>query len=119
MAKRRVGRYRIEFRRMAVERMSSSDNISVLAEELGLDRNTLYRWRVQLKANPPAETDSAPTSEDPRDSRLREENNLLKRALAEKGLEVDFFRAALQRIAARRQQSKSSGERASTTRSGK
>ena len=48
--KRRVGRYPLEFRRMAVERMCSSDNISALAEELRIDRDLLYRWRGQFEA---------------------------------------------------------------------
>ena len=104
---------------MAVERMSSTDNISALAEELGVDRYNLYRWRDQFQATPATETESEQTPEDPRDARLREENDQLKRALAEKGLEVDFFRGALQKVAARRQQNNSFGERASTTKSGK
>jgi len=118
MAKRRVGRYPIEFRRMAVARMSSSDNISALAEELGIDRDLLYRWRGQLEATPVVETPGESTREDPRDAKLGEENRLLKLALAEKGLEVDFFKGALQKIEARRQKNDKSGARASTTRSG-
>jgi transposase-like protein len=118
--KRRVGRYSPEFRRMAVERMRNSENICALAQELGINRDLLYRWRGQFEASPTLETAaSASASEDPRDARLRDENKLLKRALAEKSLEVDFFRGALQKVAARRQQSKESGARASTTRSGK
>ena len=120
MAKKRVGRYSLEFRRMAVARMSSTDNISALAQELGIHRDLLYRWRGQVEATPTAETPRLEeASEDPRDAKLREENAVLKRALSEKGLEVDFFKGALQKVAARRQQSKGSGERASTTRSGK
>ena len=109
----------MEFRRMAVARMSNCDNISALAQELGITRDLLYRWRGHLEPIPPVETASGPAPEDPRDAKLREENTLLKRALAEKGLEVDFFRGALQKVAARRQESKGSGARASTTRSWK
>jgi transposase len=108
----------MEFRRMAVARMSSCDNISALAEELGINRDLLYRWRGQFEATPAIETPSGPTPEDPRDTKLREENELLKRALVEKSLEVDFFKSALQKIAARRQRNSGSGERASTTKSG-
>jgi hypothetical protein len=39
--------------------------------------------------------------------------------LADKTLELDFFKGALQKIEARRQQSEGSGEKASTTKSGK
>ena len=41
------------------------------------------------------------------------------RLLADKTLEVDFFKGALQKIEARRQRNSGSGEMASTTRSGK
>jgi hypothetical protein len=41
------------------------------------------------------------------------------RRLAEKTMEVDFFKGALQKIAARRQLSSGSGEMTSTTRSEK
>jgi hypothetical protein len=47
---------------------------------------------------------------------LRKQVRDLKRLLAEKTLEVDFFKGALQKVAARRQQS--AGARASTTKSG-
>jgi transposase-like protein len=104
---------------MAVARMSSCDNISALAQELGITRDLLYRWRGRLEATPSVETPSGPTADDPRHAKLREENELLKRALLEKGLEVDFFKSALQKIAARRQPNKDSGARASTTRSEK
>jgi hypothetical protein len=41
----------------------------------------------------------------------------LKRLLAEKTLEVDFFKGALQKVAARRQNNTNTGERASTSKS--
>ena len=84
VAKKRVGRYPLEFRRMAVARMSSSDNISAVAEELGVSRDLLYRWRGQFETTPAAETPaSEPTPEDPCEAKLREEGSLLKRTLAE------------------------------------
>ena len=117
MAKRRVGQYPIAFRQMAVERMRSCENIGALAEELGVHRRMLYKWRDQLE--PADGGDSQQSENSRRESTLRQENNQLKRTLADKTLEVDFFKGALQKIEARRQQSKNSGERASTTRSGK
>ena len=54
-----------------------------------------------------------------RTSTLRKEVNHLKRVLAEKTLEVDFFKSALQKIEARRQQSRESGAKASTSKSRK
>jgi transposase-like protein len=104
---------------MAVERMRNSTNVNELARELGINRSLLYRWRGQLEATPADETAAhGQGPEDPRDAKLREENGVLKRALAEKGLEVDFFKGALQKIEARRRKSDGSGARASTTRSG-
>jgi len=113
MTKRRVTRYPKEFRQMAVERMRNCGNISALARELGIDRTVLYYWHSQ-----------APPGEDPwaddlsRTRALRKELRDLKRVLAEKTLEVDFFKGALQKVAARRRSSSGSGETASTRRSG-
>jgi len=114
VAKKRV-RHSEEFRRRCVERLKQSDNIVELAKELGVHRRMLYRWRDQLE--PVAK--KAGVAPQSGEARLRNEVNQLKRALAEKTLEVDFFKGALQKIEARRQGSSGSGETASTTRSGK
>jgi hypothetical protein len=50
---------------------------------------------------------------------LRKQIRDLKRVLAEKTLEVDFFRGALQKVEARRRSGNSSGETASSSRSAK
>ena len=50
---------------------------------------------------------------------LRQQVRQLKRLLAEKAMEVDFFKGALQKVEARRQRSSGSGEQTSTTKSGK
>jgi hypothetical protein len=49
----------------------------------------------------------------------RKEIQRLKQLLAEKTLEVDFFRGALQKVEARRQKRGETGETASTSRSEK
>ena len=116
MAKRRVGRYTNEFRRMCLERMKQCDDIVALAKELNIHRRLLYRWRDQLE---PAEKSEWPPPQNSRESTLRKEVSQLKRALAEKTLELDFFKGALQKIEARRQQKDGSGAKASTTKSGK
>ena len=107
MGKKRVGRYPRAFRELAVERMKGSDDIAALARELGVHRTVLYRWRNQT-----GQGESGP------ESRLEQENRQLKQLLAEKTLEVDFFKGALQKIEARRQKIDDSGARASTTKSG-
>jgi transposase len=116
VAKRRVGRYPNEFRRMAVGRLKTCENIVALSEELGVHRRLLYKWRDQLE---PVDVGDEPAPANPRESTLRKEVSQLKRLLAEKTLEVDFFKGALQKVEARRQPRRGSGEMASTTRSGK
>jgi len=113
--KRAVGRYPKAFRKMAVERLNSCENIVALSKELGVHRRLLYKWRDELEPLNPGE--GAPPANS-RESTLRQENSQLKRALADKTLEVDFFKGALQKVEARRQRSKSFGETASTSRSG-
>ena len=114
MAKGRV-RHTKEFKRLCVARMKECDNIGVLAKELGIHRRLLYRWREEL--DPVAKGERPPPHS--REARLRQEVNRLKQALADKTLAVDFFKGALQKVEARRQQSDVSGAPASTTKSGK
>ena len=108
MRRKRI--YTEEFRRLAVARMQGCHNISALARELEVPRRLLYRWQMRL------EGPVAPLVA--RSSGLEEENRLLKQLLAERTLEVDFFKGALQKIAARRQQNDGAGETASTTKCG-
>jgi transposase len=116
VAKRRVGRYSNEFRRMCVERMKQCDDIVALSKELDIHRRLLYRWRDQLD---PVDKSEWPPPQNSRESTLRKEVSRLKRVLADKTLELDFFKGALQKVEARRQQSGGSGAKASTTKSGK
>jgi transposase-like protein len=116
VAKRRVGRYPKEFRRMAVERLKTCDNIVELSQELGVHRRLLYKWRDQFEPFDPGE-ESPPGNS--RESKLHKEINQLKRVLVDKTLELDFFKGALQKVEARRQKSDISGEKPSTTKSKK
>src|ERR1700689_4505912 len=111
----RKGRHPLEFRQKAVERMKRCENIVALSEELGVSRRLLYRWRDQFD---PIEGRQEPPPESPRESTLRKENHQLKRVLAEKTLEVDFFKGALQKIEARRQKRDGLGPGGSTTKCG-
>ncbi|HLJ90268.1 MAG TPA: transposase [Candidatus Angelobacter sp.] len=113
--KKRVGRYPKEFRRMAVDRLKSCNNIVALARELGVHRRLLYKWREGLD---PAESPEESQPQNSRESTLRKEVSQLKRLLADKAVEADFFRGALQKVEARRRREGSSGEKASTTKSG-
>jgi transposase len=95
-------RYPEDFRRMAVERFKNCENIEWLAKELGVPRQTLYRWHEE---NGRAEVGKEQPTEKSRESRLRREISDLKRLFAEKTLEVDFFKGALQKIEARHRES--------------
>ena len=114
MAKKRLRKYTKKFRRMAVERLKTSDNIVALSQELGVHRRLLYHWRDRWDALD-GEEESAP--EDSEELALLKENSQLKQALAEKTLELDFFRGALQKVEARRRSNEITGEKASTTKS--
>ena len=89
MAKKRVGKYPLSFRQMAMERMKDCPSVSALADELGVHRTVLYHWLRQLEA---AEESSARVTSPVRE--LRKQVRDLKRVLAEKTLEVDFFKGA-------------------------
>ena len=114
MAKRRGAHYPTAFKRMVAERMKRCDNILALSAELGMHRRLMYKWRDQFDA---AEKGQELPPLNSRESALRNEVNRLKRVLAEKTLEVDFFKGALQKIEARRQNSSGSGAKASTSKS--
>lgn len=114
MSKRLVGKYPLAFRKMAVERMRGCEQVKELAKQLKVSRTVLYRWRDQLAPQDRADREQEPESEL---ARLERENLRLKQALAEKVLEVDFFKGALQKVGARRQPSSGTGETASTTKS--
>ena len=116
MAKRRVRQYTNEFKQLCVERMKQCNNIGALAKELGIHRRMLYRWRDQLD---PLEKGAGAALPSPGEARLRQEVSQLKQALADKTLELDFFKGALQKVEARRQQQEGTGAKASTTKSGK
>jgi|SRR5580658_6578481 predicted RNase H-like nuclease (RuvC/YqgF family) len=115
MANRGGWRYPEDFRRAAVERFKNCENIEWLAKELGVPRQTLYRWHEERER---ADVGEDQPTEKSRESRLRREISDLKRLFAEKTLEVDFFKGALQKIEARHRESSEIGERASTTTSG-
>jgi transposase-like protein len=95
--------------------MKNGETTRALTKELGLHRSLLYRWRDRLATVEPTASDEG-LPRGSREGRLYRENRQLKQALAERILEVDFFKGALQKVATRRQQS--TGARASTTKSG-
>jgi len=98
MAKRAAGWRPESFRAMAVERARSCMHIGRLCEELGVSPSTLKKWRKQATAR----HDRPPVTVQLPGETVEQENRRLKRALAEKVLEVDFLQGALRNIEARR-----------------
>src|SRR5438445_11351814 len=94
-------RYSRKFQRMAVERLRTCEDVGELARELGVTRRCLYRWRTKLEVVEPGEEESRPSTHR---ASYRKEIQQLKRLLAEKTLEVDFFKGALQKFEADRRQ---------------
>ena len=91
--------YTPEFKMSACERMETTPSIAGLAKELGLRRATLYFWRAKylskgsagLRGRGRPGGSAAPPD---RGERLAE----LERKIGQQALELDFFRAALQRV---------------------
>ncbi|MGB7592483.1 MAG: transposase [Terriglobia bacterium] len=119
MLKQKKGRrrYSEKFKRDAVVRSQECDNITALARQLGIDRKMLYQWKWQQEGRPTRKPLPLTTQAAERGSleTLRRENAHLKRVLAEKALEVDFFKGALQKVEARRRSNTGSGETPSTS----
>jgi transposase-like protein len=111
---RKYAKYTEEFRRQAVEQMKECDNIRALARKLGINKRLLYDWR-----NRAADLRDQRSPGNRQQRKQENEINELKRLLAEKTLELDFFKGALQKVAVRRQARSVNGEQASTTKSGK
>jgi transposase len=109
-------RYSRKFQRMAVDRMETCEDVGELARELGVRPRCLYKWRKKLETVEPGQESSRPSTHA---SAHRKEIHRLKQLLADKTLEVDFFKGALQKIEARRQKRGGTGETASTSRSEK
>src|SRR5713226_3279864 len=82
-------RYSRKFQRMAVERMRTCEDVGELAQELGVTRRCLYKWRTKLEVVEPGEEASRPSTHA---AAHRKEIQQLKRLLAEKTMEVDFSR---------------------------
>ena len=93
--------------------MARGENVRKLARELGVHWRTLYRWRNRLDPTVKRGEKLSSTETEALERKVQR----LSQLLAEKTLEVDFFKSALQRVEARRQRRASSGEKTSTSKS--
>ncbi len=105
------GKYPKEFRDAALRRLSSTSNVSGLCRELGISRQLLYFWRERQQREERKQTMVLERG-------LVRENAQLKESLLKKTLEVDFLKAACEKVAALRQAGTVSGETASGKSSG-
>lgn len=101
-----------EFREQALKRIQEETDLVLLAKEFSVSLRTVYRWKdMQLGRVKPAREPKPP------EKKREEEIQRLKQSLANRTLEVDFFKGALQRVKARRQRNTATGREASTTKS--
>ncbi len=134
--KRRIWRYPDSFRAAAIQRIKEGETFAAVARDLDIGPALIYRWiykaercanqentggdsRRQFHNRQAAQPASHLPAEDAGGTALCEENRRLKQALAEKALEVDFFKGALQKVEARRQSAGKAGETPSTRKSQK
>lgn len=95
-----------EFKESALRRLALAPNVAQLCRELGISRQLLYLWRDSQQREQQKQSQSA-------EQRLRRENAELKKALAKRTLEVDFLKAACEKVEAPRRSATGSGEMAS------
>jgi transposase-like protein len=88
-------RYPRKFQRMAVERMRTCEDVGELAKELGVTRRCLYKWWAKLDLGENGEESARASTHE---GSYRKQVLRLKQLLAEKTLEVDFFKGTLQKI---------------------
>jgi transposase-like protein len=134
--KRRLWRFPDDFRSAAIQRVKDGETILAVARALDVSKRLIYTWMdkaERARRDGPESKNRAHgwqnrqamqyggrvSAENSHGEAIGQENQQLKQALAEKTLEVDFFRGALQKIEARRQSRGKIGETASTPRSGK
>jgi predicted RNase H-like nuclease (RuvC/YqgF family) len=105
-------KYSKEFRESALRRLALAPNVAQLCRGLGISRQLLHQWKVGQQREQQKHSRST-------EYRLRRENAELQKALGRKTLEVDFLKAACEKVEALRQAGTGSGETASGKQSGK
>ncbi len=127
MKKQSKGHYPVEFRLAAVEQLKAGVPMGVLAQRLGVHRCQLHRWKKDAihpdrkpgSSRKPGRPTKELSSRSPEGLSSSQQILQLQQALAQKVLEVQFFKGALQKVEARRQRSRNSGALTSTTTSEK
>jgi len=85
-------KYDKEFKQKAVELSYARGNASEIAEELGIDKGLLYRWRKELSKY---EGNSFPGHGSPKMTDLEREVSLLRKELRDAKMERDILKKAI------------------------
>ena len=117
-------KYSDQFRASALSRMEQCSNVSALARELGIRRKFLYQWRDEARGIQSGGAAEVPAADGEQErlqqrvqQRLQQRVVELERLVGRQAAELDFFKGALLRVEARRQQRGATGGAASTNRS--
>ena len=113
----RPRKYDEEFRRAALERMKSSEDVGALARDLGVNRSQIYRWRNEALGRKPMPRPDSWLQEKSQE-RQRRRIAELERLVARQALEPDFFKGALLRIEENRRKRGQTSGKPSTSKSG-
>ena len=85
-------KYDKEFKQKAVELSYARGNAKEIAEELGIDKGLLYRWRKEFKMY---EGNSFPGHGTPKMTDLERENARLRRELRDTKMEREILKKAI------------------------
>ncbi|HEY0229089.1 MAG TPA: helix-turn-helix domain-containing protein [Mycobacterium sp.] len=123
MSSKRRRSFTTEFKLAALARMAETENITALAEDLGLERKLLYCWRdayqsggsarLRPSGRPRLSAVGVPPSEEPAPD-AAQRIAALERTIGQQQLDLDFFRSALRHVRERRRQIGAPGAKAST-----
>jgi transposase-like protein len=110
-----------EFKLMALSRFEAAPNAKELAEELGVRRELLYKWRAKYAAGGEGALRTSgrprPVGATPETTAGEQRIAALERKLGQQELLLDFFKGALRRIEGSRRASDVPGAMASSPRS--
>jgi len=88
MSKRRY--WTADEKLQAIVYVESSDLITQACRELGIDPSMYYRWKKIYKEKGKEGLQPKHSKQDPQIERLKKENEMLKKLLAEKTLELEL-----------------------------
>jgi transposase len=121
-------RWSVEFKLQVLARMEDAASVTLLAEELGIDREVLYLWRRKFRSGGAGAlstvgrpsnlsrlsatlcAEPSPDGIEAKQRRIEE----LERKIGQQQLELDFFRAALRHVREPRRTNGAAGETPST-----